>query len=439
MEKRLEPINIAVVAPTGAGKTALISTVCDYIKANSNKAKGYTLEIANAAALELNDFKKNLSAQLAGKNLNFKSQLIQPTDTCSEYMFSINFSDKASGVSIKQPFKILDIPGAFVNNPLLYENQEQYQKFINHLDTSRILWIPIDTPVLMEANTSDKKSKSDLIRCTPNLKDFAVEWAQYAEGNGKLDFCNFVLVKCETYFSQDTQDRYKGCKQRFDEAYGDIVSAMRNNNHEDKIACVAVETIGPVKVKQAQWADESCEVEYTVEGVNQKIQGADCLLRDALFVAKDNVSNEIDIENAKKKVDRAYYSEKLNSIISERSQKIRTLEARRNEMESQKRKLSEAEIKLENAGIFDSILDFFGLGTLPEVREKIRNINAHLNSLSSEISCEKNRLRDLNNQKSSTEDNITEIDNNISALDNIKSWFNTLSGGNTESKYYRSL
>jgi hypothetical protein len=439
MEKILEPINIAVVAPTGAGKTALISTVCDYIKTNSNKSKGYTLEIANSAAAELTDFRNNLSAQLAGKNLSFKSQLIQPTNVCSEYMFSINFEDKKAGISIKQPFKILDIPGAFVNNPMMFENGEQYKKFINHLDTSRILWIPIDAPVLMEANTSEKKSKSDLIRCTPNLKDFAVEWAQFAQDNGKLDFCNFVLVKCETYFSQDTQDKYKGCKMRFDEAYGAIVDAMKENNTEDKIACVAVETIGPVKVNKAKWADNSCEVEYTVEGVNQKIQGADCLLRDALYVAKENVTSEIDIEKTNKTNDKKVYSRKLDEIINEQTHKIYAMNNRKAQMSEQRRQLAEAERKLANADVWDKLFDFFGLGSLPEVREKIRNLNAHISSLEGEIAAEERKLNDLLNQKNSTERIIDDVDAKINALNNIQTWLNKLAGGNTDSKYYRSL
>lgn len=437
--KVLDPINIAVIAPTGAGKTALISTVCDYIKANSNKSKGYTLEIENSAAMELNNFKKNLSAQLAGKNLGFKSQLIQPTNTCTDYMFSMNFEDKTSGLSIKQPFKILDIPGAFVNNPLMYENDSEYQRFINHLDTSRILWIPIDTPVLMEANTDKKKSQSDLIRCTTSLEDFAREWAQYAEGNDRLDFCNFVLVKCETYFSQDVNNRYKGCKARFDEAYGSIVETMKQENHEDKFACVAVETIGPIKVKNAKFKDDSCEVEYTFEGSRQKIAGADCLLRDALAVAKDNVSAEIDIEKANKTADRVEFSQKLERIIAEQREKINGMTSRRANLQEQYAKLAAAESRLANAGFWDSLFDIFGLGSLPEVRAKIRNLNAHIMSLNSEMAAEQDKLDELTQKKESTQQDIHDVDTKISALDTMKEWFNNLAGGNSESKYYRSL
>ena len=68
--KVLETIKIAVIAPTSSGKTALISTVCDYIKTKSNKARGYTLEIENQAARNLNSFRDAVSAQLAGQNMS---------------------------------------------------------------------------------------------------------------------------------------------------------------------------------------------------------------------------------------------------------------------------------------------------------------------------------------------------------------------------------
>ena len=214
---------------------------------------------------------------------------------------------------------------------------------------------------------------------------------------------------------------------------------MKKNNTEDKIACVAVETIGPVKVNKAKWADNSCEVEYTVEGVNQKIQGADCLLRDALYVAKENVTSEIDIEKASKTNDKKVYSRKLDEIINEQTHKIYAMNNRKAQMSEQRRQLAEAERKLANAGPWDSLLDIFGLGSLPEVREKIRNLNAHISSLEGEIAAEERKLNDLRNQKNSTERKIEDVDVKIDALNNIQTWLNKLAGGNTDSKYYRSL
>ena len=112
---------------------------------------------------------------------------------------------------------------------------------------------------------------------------------------------------------------------------------------------------------------------------------------------------------------------------------------RKAQMSEQRRQLAEAERKLANADVWDKLFDFFGLGSLPEVREKIRNLNAHISSLEGEIAAEERKLNDLLNQKNSTERIIDDVDAKINALNNIQTWLNKLAGGNTDSKYYRSL
>ncbi len=439
MVKELETINIAVVAPTGAGKTALISTVCDYIKANSNKAKGYTLEIENSAAQELNGFTKAVSAQLAGQNMSFKSALIKPTKECQEYEFSMNFTDKTTGLAIKQPFKIMDIPGAFINNRLDYENDSEYQRFINHLDTSRILWIPVDTPILMECETPDEKSLSDEIRCTTNLKDFCVEWAQFAAENKQLDFCNFVLLKCEKYFSHDSQNAYNGCKKRFDDSYGDIIDAMKSQNKEDKFACIAVETIGSAKANTVRWTSNNLEVEYIATGLHRKIQGADCLLHDAMRVAINNVNSEIDIQKAAKEDEKSEYKSALKEIINEQKRRIREMQAREQRLTDETDKLRSFENQVKDAPWWEKLMDTFGFGSLPELREKIRNLQAHRNSLREEIQSAQDKLSELQDDAETTRENISVVNQEIEALNKITTWFANMSQNNANPKYYRSL
>ena len=441
--KVLDPIKIAVIAPTGAGKTALISTVCDYIKMTTNKAKGYTLEIENSAAQEMNKFKIAVSAQLAGQNMSFESALVEPTKDPTVYKFSMNFTDKTSGISIKQPFDIMDIPGAFINNPLNYTDDDKYQKFVSHLDTSRILWIPIDTPILMECETSNEKSMSDLIRCTPNLMDFCVEWAQFAAENGKLDFCNFVFIKCEKYFSHDILNEYNGCMKRFDEAYGSIIRAIKNQNTDDKLACVAVETIGSAKANNGFWSDKGFKCEYVATGKERVIRGVDCLLKDALLVAINNINAEIDLQKAAKESDKTKYNAHLKVLIDEQNQKIREMENKKNELENKTNEMYRTKRKVEDAGILEviiaALLKPFGVGNLNELKEKVRNIEAHRLSLITEIEREKNKLDELHERVNVVKNNVANVEQEIYALDNVKEWFYGLSAGNSDSKYYRSL
>lgn len=303
MENQIElnPINIAVVAPTGAGKTALISTVIEYIDNKQDFAEGYEIEFANQASeVLLKEFNNELDGKLAAQNMEFDSKLIKSTSTCQEYDFNIIF--RGQDTAYIQPFKILDIPGGYVNNSGNYQ-KEEIDKFRKHLDSSCILWIPIDAPILMETSTQQEKGSSAVLRCVTNLKKYVKEWSQNAKKAGKPVFANFVLVKSEKYFSKDIKGEYKQCKIQFDEAYGhspdpetpSVVDIIKQNCGElASISCIGVETIGSIQMKKSQWKDGAINVRYSVTDTVRKIEGAQYLIKDALKLAISNVKIEID-------------------------------------------------------------------------------------------------------------------------------------------------
>ena len=441
--KVLKPVKIAVIAPTGAGKTALISTVFDYIKENSNQAKGYTLEITNTAARNLQGFREAVSAQLAGQNMSFKSALIAPDRECTEYKFSMNFTDKTAGISIKQEFIILDIPGAYINNRYNYDSDSEFQRFNEHLDNSRILWIPIDTPILMECETSNEKSTSDLLRCRTTLEEFCVEWAQHAAENNKVDFCNFIFIKCEKYFSHDTRNEFNGCKKEFDDSYGPIVEAMKRWNSQDRYASVAVETIGAAKVNTVKWQEKNVEVEYVATGNRRQKRGVGCLLRDAFIVAKSNVEAEIEEPKKLKTNDKNVLSDRLKVAIAEQKQKILEMQSKKNVLETKTNEMYNAKRKVEDAGIFKviiaAILKPFGVGSLNELKEKIRVLEYERNNLKNDIQNAQNKLEELNSKVANTSNRLSDVEQEIAALDKVNEWFNSLAGDTNDSKYYRTL
>ena len=99
--------------------------------------------------------------------------------------------------------------------------------------------------------------------------------------------------------------------------------------------------------------------------------------------------------------------------------------------------------KVEDAGILEviiaALLKPFGVGNLNELKEKIRNIEAHRLSLITEIEREKNKLDELHERVNVVKNNVANVEQEIYALDNVKEWFYGLSAGNSDSKYYRSL
>lgn len=446
----LPVINIAVIAPTGAGKTALISTVCDYIKKKSNMADGYTLEIENKAAAELNTFREQLQGKLAAMNIEFDAKLITGTQECTAYKFSINFT--ANGEIIKQPFSILDIPGAYINEPYKYEDQDEYKKFTSHLNMSRILWIPIDTPVLMETPSSQTKGFSEVQRHTANLEDFVRQWAQFAAKNNVTYYCDFVLVKCETYFSQGSVKTQNNCRSRFDESYGKLVSAIREDNTEDKIACVAVETIGPINVNKAKWTnDGNCIVNYTITNTTRKITGADCLLNDALNVAKESAKVEIEKMRLSMESEVSRLSENKEKLKRDLQANIDNANLRQHELSGLYSKLKEAEREIEKKrGIpfFTQIVmriiamwipTTLGITTLEQLLEKKRYTESCINSVENEIANLRKQYNEIDQMQVMTSEQLEKVQNDIVGIDKLIVHFEKLGNITPNSIYYRQL
>lgn len=438
--QKLDTVKIAVIAPTGAGKTALISTVCDFIRESkaSNKAKGYSFDIEDIVAEDAADFATALDGKLAAKNLDFNSALIPGSRECAEYTFSIKFTDKNTGLTIEQPFCVLDIPGAFINNPDSYKNNAQYDKFIDHLDNSRILWIPIDAPVLMECNTDTQKGYSRVLRRRDNLKRFAKEWAEYAAENNVTDYCNFVLVKCESYFSKDTSGQFNFCKSRFDEEYKSVIDIIRSVNQDDKIACVAVETIGAVRVNTSGWkSDGNLSVKYVVEETDRHIRGAEYLLKDVLKVAKANVETEVEKRKALKASQAQGLKTDLQRIIDDKKAKIDGLKAQESNLSDKIAQLDNANRDRSNKGLWDKIRNWWD-DNIDNLDSKIRNLNSHIKSIRAAIAEEQRKLSDLQSSQTVKESELDVVEQEINGLNKLGELFDTLSVSNS-SPYYRPL
>lgn len=436
----LEPINISVVAPTGAGKTALISTICDYIKKNSNKAKGFTIKITNSAAEELNNFATNLSGQLASKNMNFNSGLIKGTTECTEYEFSIVFTDRKTNVEVAQPFKILDIPGAFINNPSKYEDDSEYKKFISHLDQSRILWIPVDAAVMMEAVSDNQKGYSAIIRRVSNLEDFILEWSDFAAENDTIDYCNFVLVKSESYFSQDFDKKYNCCINQFNESYGPLIEKIKERNTQDKLSCVAVETIGSIKVNSAKWdpKDHSCKVDYEVCDTQRNIRGADCLLNDAMKVAKENIQKHIDVIKACKQDEVSKFDAQKRELIEEHRRKINQLEQIKNTLSNDLYKLNEQKRELSEKGWWDKFSNLWN-DNIDKLEERIRRTEATIESKGDQIDREKDKLEYIERNVDFAHQNLQNAQEQLASFNSLLSQLNNLGIKDINTVYYRSL
>ncbi|MBO7599143.1 MAG: hypothetical protein J6T70_19075 [Bacteroidales bacterium] len=286
-EYKLPPIHIAMVAPSGAGKTSLLSTVYEYIKDAFNRDNSFSIKPCNQNdKLILNKFNQEVKNKLMAGSLKFKSGL-NATQSSKKFEFELSFEKNAQRVS--QIISVMDIPGGWITDP------DSHKDFVEHLKQSHFLWIPVEAPVLMKARTSQERGLSSDKLQTTFIQKLVDEWTKScAEADRPANIC-FILSKCETYFSQDKTGMEAGkCKERFDENFKTIVQSVHDNYPNAQIHYVPVETIGPIKLIVSDWEKDVndkwyLDTQYKITNKDRKIAGAKYLMDGVLEFASKQI------------------------------------------------------------------------------------------------------------------------------------------------------
>ena len=278
----LKPVNISLVAPSGFGKTTLISTIMKEIDLTLQKTdKERTYELAARPKSEEDD--KRLEENNRMKNN--KRELIQP-------------------------FCMMDIPGGWINpeNRIGKDVQSQWENFEKHLHESRILWIPIDSVALMEARTTKERDLQAKLMDVTDVANLVVEWAKYRTNDEESCVC-FIPLKCETYKILDEEN--SDFRKKFDDMFATVEHELgkAKGDANIKMFYTPVYTIGCIRKVNSAWGENiwvnrstgkevfsaeearTAEVngdamaqktifsaEYKITGTHRDIQGADLLL-----------------------------------------------------------------------------------------------------------------------------------------------------------------
>ncbi len=307
----LTPINVAMIAPTGAGKTSLLSTIVKYIKEKLNVADGFGISPCNRRdEVVLNTFNTELRAKIDAEDFKFESGFLPGTTVSRKFEFEITLNSQAE-TEVKQKFVIMDIPGAWLE-PDQRTNVTGWDEFKQHLYNSRIIWIPVEATILMEVNQNSAREKglSSRISCRDEIENLVKEWAQFRQKDGLPASANFVITKCETYHSKDdSKNKVKAdqCKELFSKYYGEAIEQIRKECPSVEISYIPVETVGCVKCIDSDWKSEegkrpylSCE--YTVTApFKQVIAGAESLVKPILDYSVVQIQAELDMMSSSAK------------------------------------------------------------------------------------------------------------------------------------------
>ena len=154
LEITLDPINICMIAPMGAGKTSLLSTLNNYFEKNFHDQSGFSISMNAQDKKRLNDFNNDINTYISAGSFNVETgNLLSPSDASKKFEFVLSLDSK-SDTKVSQKITIMDYPGGWINETT--KNEE----FMNHLMHSSILWIPVDTPLLMQTDYDDAQEKA---------------------------------------------------------------------------------------------------------------------------------------------------------------------------------------------------------------------------------------------------------------------------------------
>lgn len=304
----LKPINISLIAPSGFGKTTLISTIMKEMDLTLQKTdKGRTFEL-DVRPKEKDDDKRleennrAIIEAITSGNGRITSVSIAGTGQLASYNYEIALSMQDNKRELVQPFCMMDIPGGWINsnNRSGIETQKQWENFEKHLHESRILWIPIDSVALMEARTSNEMALRAKLMDIADVSVLAGEWAKYRVDDDESCIC-FIPLKCETYklLSENKEDSfvkeefYKKFKEMFDNVMHEV-SRIKGEGAKIKLYYTPVETIGCIEKIASKWGLNNEKVEfsadYTITGSARHIKGADLLLNKVYEYANNQIN-----------------------------------------------------------------------------------------------------------------------------------------------------
>lgn len=200
-------LNISIIAPRGTGKTTLIGALYDYARSEIKNGDGFKFEVLkeyksklDAISKSLEDFRKNLEPKYG-------------TSEIERFSFRYTIDDD----KIKVNF--VDVPGGFTENAQFGSSNPEYNAFYDHLKTSPVLIVPIDTPCLMEGNLTQQNVSLDLL----NISELIIQWAQFRAKKKERAVLHFVMLKSE-YYNYD--GRQEDVFKAFSDLYKDLIFAV---------------------------------------------------------------------------------------------------------------------------------------------------------------------------------------------------------------------
>lgn len=260
------PLDISLVAPSGFGKTSLLATLMQEAQnkfADPNKG----LEVVCGSQDDEERIKQaneglnnDILAGQAGYTKKVTPRLPGSADIKK---FTFYLQQQVDGVTVRQPFSIMDIPGGWINpkNRISETMNAKWEEFKEHLHSSRLLFVPIDATLVMEWTTDKERATAVKLLDSNSTNDLIKEWAQYRKGElERTTALFFVPIKCEKY-----RNKSKELEERVKLFYGNTANQVHDICPHIQQYYIPLETLGCVEFSHGTWEMEEGKEAFLAE------------------------------------------------------------------------------------------------------------------------------------------------------------------------------
>ncbi len=289
---------IGIIGPTRVGKTSIIATLLDQAQKSLAQTgvsiKPFEEKDENGNLISETKARINQTTSVIEAGLKFCEFAPTGRGTSEPFIFDLVMTITRQNQQNKQSqlrLAILDYPGGYLTNPT-----GQWEDCRTWIHDSSIIIVPIDSNLVMEADSSSRYQTSQTLLEVQQVKELVRDWAKTRWDKGESGLLLFVPVKCETYFN-DNGGREDKSEQLYEEihdfyaevidaakqemagetqptsesnGWGNLLSKMFNpKNPTYSIEYHPVDTIGCIELKNARWEQDedeelSLECEYMV-------------------------------------------------------------------------------------------------------------------------------------------------------------------------------
>lgn len=252
---------IGMVAPTGAGKTSLLTAICEEVQERlvDNKQGRLNFDPIDGLTKEVMDRSRAaFDTHINNPDNLFTVVQLPPTSDPQEFNYKVTIPPSESGdETLAIEFSIKDYPGRMLSEKGEREFEEEIAP---HLQESVALLVPVSADILMywldtkaSIDTESKQlhSAANEMLCIDKVQQVIKKWLDIKIKKQEKAQLFFVPVKCEKYFN-DNGGLYDKSEVLYNVVNEQYINPLELNEEERKLVQINVffvDTYGVVELR----------------------------------------------------------------------------------------------------------------------------------------------------------------------------------------------